>query len=174
VNHCVGDADYIALRSGWECFVVVNGAIGFECSFDGKLNARLVKGNDTPISFANGEFLVFKRIELSQPKLAVELFVQHIERFQLAAASRGSFWRETARAQFAGTKNPASTHEGVKAGFKLRPKKLVFSLIRSMARPLPASRNAGLDERKQAGLLAPRSSYSASLTIQRQWLCGVS
>lgn len=70
-----------------------------------------------------------------------------------------------------GTKNPASTHEGVKAGLKLNPGKLVSSLIRSMARPLPASHDAGLDERKQAGLLAPRSSYFAGLTDDhRQWL----
>jgi len=40
-----------------------------------------------------------------------------------------------------------------------------FSLIRSLARSLPASQNAGLDEHEPAGLLASRSSYSASLTI---------
>src|SRR5437868_6755133 len=64
--------------------------------------------------------------------------------------------REFLRAANAGTKMPTSTHEGVKAGPKNLPIKLVSSLIRSMARPLPASHNAGLDERNQAGLLAPR------------------
>ena len=34
-----------------------------------------------------------------------------------------------------------------------------------MARPRPASHDAGLDEREQAGLLASRSFYSAGLTI---------
>src|SRR6185369_5734153 len=41
----------------------------------------------------------------------------------------------------------------------LKNNKLDFSLILSMARQLPASHNAGLDEREQAGLLASRSSY---------------
>ena len=70
-----------------------------------------------------------------------------------------------------GTKNPASTHEGVKAGLRLQPGKLVFSLIRPMARPSPASHDAGLDECEQAGLLAPRSFYFAGLTdAEHQWL----
>ena len=74
-----------------------------------------------------------------------------------------------------GTKNPASTHEGVKAGLRPESNKHVSSLIRSMARPLPASHDAGLDEREQAGLLAPRSSYSAGLTdVEHQWLMGIS
>ena len=74
-----------------------------------------------------------------------------------------------------GTKNPASTHEGVKAGLRLQPDKLVFSLIRPMARPSPASHDAGLDECEQAGLLASRSFYFAGLTdVEHQWLIGIS
>jgi hypothetical protein len=74
-----------------------------------------------------------------------------------------------------GTKNPASTHEGVKAGLRLQPGKLIVSLIRPMARPPPASHDAGLDECEQAGLLAPRSFHFAGLTdAEHQWLSGIS
>ena len=96
---------------------------------------------------------------------------------QLAAARPPLFTEGNhprAGREILGTKNPASTHEGVKAGSN-RLKKLDFSLIRSMARPLPASHDAGLDESKQAGLLASRSFYSAGLTDnKRQWLIGIS
>jgi len=44
---------------------------------------------------------------------------------------------------------------------------LDFSPIRFLAKPLPASHDAGLDERGQAGLLTPRSAYSANLTNRR-------
>jgi hypothetical protein len=48
---------------------------------------------------------------------------------------------------------------------------LDFSPIRFLAKPLPASHDAGLDEREQAGLLTSRSSYSASLTNRDgQWV----
>jgi hypothetical protein len=71
--------------------------------------------------------------------------------------------------QRVGIKIPATTHEGVKAGSK--PGKLDFSLILSLARQLPASPDAGLDEREQAGLLAPRSFYWLRLTASKmQWL----
>ena len=44
-----------------------------------------------------------------------------------------------------------------------------------MARPSPASHDAGLDECEQAGLLASRSFYSAGLTdAEHQWLIGIS
>jgi hypothetical protein len=57
----------------------------------------------------------------------------------------------------------------VKAGYKNN--KLDFSLILSLARQLPASQNAGLDEREKAGLLASRSSYWLRLTASKmQWL----
>jgi hypothetical protein len=42
-----------------------------------------------------------------------------------------------------------------------------FSLIRSLARSLPTSRNAGLDEHEQAGLLTSRSSYQLRLTAKK-------
>jgi hypothetical protein len=80
----------------------------------------------------------------------------------LRLPDRDSLRREITRARFAGTKNPATTHEGVKAG----KQKLDFSPIRFLAKPLPASSDAGLDEREQAGLLTSRSSYFASLTIR--------
>jgi len=80
--------------------------------------------------------------------------------------------REITRVLVAGRKIPATTHEGVKAG-----KTLDFSPIRFLAKPLPSSPDAGLDEREQAGLLTSRSSYFASLTnpaLRDQWPYGVS
>jgi hypothetical protein len=74
---------------------------------------------------------------LRQPELAIKLFVQHIRQFPVGGCHT-AFHREGKPlvAWHAGTKNPAPTHEGVKAGLELR-NKLVFSPIRSLARPLP-------------------------------------
>ena len=44
------------------------------------------------------------------------------------------------------------------------------ALIRLLAQPQPPETSDGLDELEQAGLLAPRSSYSPGLTIRfGQW-----
>jgi len=69
-----------------------------------------------------------------------------------------------ARAGNLGHKKSRNHSRGSEGGLQTDPKKLVSSLIRSMARPLPTPYGAGLDESEKAGLLTSRSFYFAGLT----------
>jgi hypothetical protein len=72
-----GDAFEAAVSDVLDVFA--ESAVCLESRLNGELNARLVECNDAPVAFADKEFMALKRVELRQPKLAVELFVQHNE-----------------------------------------------------------------------------------------------
>ena len=72
-----------ALRGGRQRLIGMKSRVGFEPGFDGDLNARFIERNDMALAFADGKSLALKRIQLRQPKLAVELFVQHVNDLNL-------------------------------------------------------------------------------------------
>ena len=179
VDDGVGHADDVVLRGARERLVLMKAGVGLEGGFDGERNAGLVEGDDAAVTFADVELLMLERIELGELELTVELFVRHVRvissggcraaviyRGKSLAGRTGSFVHKKSRVHSRGSE------DGLKS---LGEERLDFSLIRPMARPSPASHDAGLDECEQAGLLASRSFYSAGLTdAEHQWLIGIS
>jgi hypothetical protein len=78
LHHGIGDMNGAGLHSGRQWLIRRQAGIGLEGGFDGEENAGFVEGNNASVAFVNGKFPPLERVQLSQPELAVELFVQHV------------------------------------------------------------------------------------------------
>ena len=96
--------------------VAIEPSISLESGFDGELDAAFVEGSDAAIAFTDKEFLSVKGVELRQPELAVELFVQHVSIVSVGGGQTAFHYQGKPLAKLTGTKNPTSTRKGVKAG----------------------------------------------------------
>ncbi len=78
LHHRLGEAQDVGLAFRRQGLARRKASVRLESGFDGEENAGFVESGHAPVALAHGKLPPLKRVQLRQPELAVDLFMQHV------------------------------------------------------------------------------------------------